>query len=104
MRVMMGTTLFVGTIKNQFEYFIFSCRRKDAASLEVVPEVEDSEEPEEGWWTVSGGVVRFSLRRMLQTDWQEQTEKQMMEVDLMIYDAECYLLCSIGVEDNLMRI
>jgi len=23
---------------------------------------------------------------MLQTDWQEQTEKQMMEVDLTIYD------------------
>jgi len=22
--------LFVGTIKNQFEYFIFNCRRKDA--------------------------------------------------------------------------
>jgi len=27
---------------------------------------------------------------MLQTDWQEQTEKQMMEVDLTIYDAEYY--------------
>jgi len=41
---------------------------------------------------------------MLQTDWQEQTEKQMTEVDLTIYDAEYYLLCSISVEDNLMRI
>jgi len=41
---------------------------------------------------------------MLQTDWREQTEKQMMEVDLTIYDAEYYLLRSIGVEDNLMRI
>jgi len=41
---------------------------------------------------------------MLQTDWQEQTERQMMEVDLTIYDAEYNLLCSIGVEDNLMRI
>jgi len=41
---------------------------------------------------------------MLQTDWQEQTERQMMEVDVTIYDAEYYLLCSIGVEDNLMRI
>ena len=39
---------------------------------------------------------------MLQTDWQQQTEKQMMEVDLTIYDAEYYLLCSIGVEDNLI--
>jgi len=29
--------------------------------LEVVPEVEDSEDPEEGWWTVSGRVVIFSL-------------------------------------------
>ena len=27
----------------------------------TVPEVKDSEEPEEGWWTVSGGVVRYSL-------------------------------------------
>ena len=27
----------------------------------VVPEVEDSEEAEDGWWTVSGGVVRFSF-------------------------------------------
>ena len=36
---------------------------------------------------------------MLQTDWQEQTEKQKMEVELMIYDAEYYLLCSIGAED-----
>jgi len=25
---------------------------------------------------------------MLQTDWQEQTERQKMEVDLTIYDAE----------------
>ena len=66
--------------------------------------MEDSEEPEEGWWTVTGGVVRFYLSRMLQTDWQEQTEKQKLEVDLTIYDAEYYLLCSIGVEDNLIRI
>ena len=29
--------------------------------MEVVPEVKDSEEPEKGWWTVSYGVVRFSL-------------------------------------------
>jgi len=29
---------------------------------------------------------------MLQTDWQEQTERQMMEADLTIYNAEYYLL------------
>ena len=41
---------------------------------------------------------------MLQTDWQGQTEKQMTGADMTVYDAELYLLCSIGVEDNLMRI
>ena len=41
---------------------------------------------------------------MLQTDWQGQTEKQMTGADMTVYDAEFYLLCSIGVEDNLMRI
>ena len=37
---------------------------------------------------------------MLQTDWQGQTEKQMTGADMTVYDAEFYLLCSIGVEDN----
>jgi len=91
---------------DQESVWVFHLRLQDEGcwSLEMVPEVEDSDEPEAGLWTVSGGVVRFSLWRMLQTDWQEQTKKQMMEVDLTIYDAGYYLLCSIGVEDNLVRI
>ena len=48
---------------DQESVLVFHLRLQEegCCSLEVVPEVKDSEQPEDGWWTVSGGVVRFSL-------------------------------------------